>query len=900
MFPPKWFYTIPLRLRSVFRRKSVEQELEDELQFHLEHHAEIQMAKGLPPEEARREALRAIGGLTQRKEECRDMRKTRPLEIIWRDIRYGLRSLKSSPLFTLVAILSLALGIGANTAIFTLMYGILWKPLPVRDPGQLVQLMRISSTDSDGGYSWYLYRQLSETAPPFGELIAKTAASREKFGGSIDCPERVMGEAVSANYFRALRVAALRGRLFDPADDNISGGSHLAVLSQAFWAARFRSDSSILGKTIYYGEAPYVVVGIAEAGFAGVQPGTAVDMWVPVTAVVPVDELQAKNGGYLKVFARLNTDGQIGEAQGIWNARFHAYITTDLLARYAPEDRPRLLSERIALRPARSGLAGVFQQYRKPVFLLMGIAALVLLISCANIANLVLARNAARRREIELRVALGASRGRVISQLLIESLLIAFSGAAAGIALAAAAAKALIAMLPRSGAPITLDSRPDGAVLGVTIVVAGTTAILFGLLPALRASHTDADTKLKSGLRVISRSFTGRVLVAGQLALSLILLIAAGLFLGTIRNLKATDLGFRPESVTAFDVSFPRDTEPRQIRQAYERILDHIKNAPSVVAVSHVWPSVYSRFRWQRGVAIEGRPFLANQRDFACGVSVGPEFFETLGMSLVAGRYLNPRDQMSASPAMVVNESFASAYFAGVSPLGRHVVVDGAPSENWEVVGVVRDAKHYGVREKVCRTTYVPAGQAPQWNAYAAQGIGSFLLRTSADLPSTAETVRAAISSAGGGVQMEALQPLETAVDDMVNQDHMLAILSSVFAALALVLAAIGLYGVMAYGVSQRTSELGIRMALGATPGGVQRLVMKQTAQLVLLGVGAGIAAALPLGRLAASLLYGVKPGDEMIFAASVLVLTAAAGLAGYLPAVQASRVDPAVALRRE
>jgi predicted permease len=392
----------------------------------------------------------------------------------------------------------------------------------------------------------------------------------------------------------------------------------------------------------------------------------------------------------------------------------------------------------------------------------------------------------------------------------------------------------------------------------------------------------------------------GRALVAGQLALSLILLIAAGLFVGTIRNLKATDLGFRPERVTVFDVSFPRGTDPGQARQAYARILDHLKNAPGAVTVSHVWPSVYSHERWQRGVVVEGRPFFANQRDFACGVSVGPEFFETMGMSLVAGRYLNTRDQMSATPAMVVNESFASAYFAGVSPLGRHVVVDGAPSQNWEVAGVVRDAKHYGVREKICRTTYVPADQAPKSNAYTAQGVGSFLIRTSADLPSTAEGIRAAISSAGGGVQIEAVQPLETAVDDMVNQEHMLAVLSSVFAALALLLAAIGLYGVIAYGVSQRTSELGIRMALGATPGDVQWLVLKQTAQLILIGAGAGIAAALPLARLTSSLLYGVKPGDEMIFAASVLVLMAAAALAGYVPALQASRVDPVVALRRE
>jgi macrolide transport system ATP-binding/permease protein len=340
MLPPSWIYTIPLRLRSLFRRKTVEPELDDELQFHLDRRTEMQIAQGLPSEESRREALRAIGGLTQRKEECRDMRKTRPLEIVWRDVRYSFRALKSSPLFTLVAILSLALGIGANTAIFTLMYSILWKPLPVRAPGQLVQLMRTSSTESDGGYPWYLFQQLSETAPPFTELIAQTAASREKFGMTVDCSERAIGEAVSANYFRALKVTSLRGRVFQPEDDNISGGSHVAVLSHAFWAGRFRSDSSILGKTIYYDETPYVVVGVAEPGFAGVQPGTAVDVWVPVTAAVPVSELEAKSGGYLKVFARLNANSQIGAALGAWNGRFRAYVSRDLLPRYARSSAP--------------------------------------------------------------------------------------------------------------------------------------------------------------------------------------------------------------------------------------------------------------------------------------------------------------------------------------------------------------------------------------------------------------------------------------------------------------------------------------------------------------------------------------------------------------------------------
>jgi putative ABC transport system permease protein len=378
------------------------------------------------------------------------------------------------------------------------------------------------------------------------------------------------------------------------------------------------------------------------------------------------------------------------------------------------------------------------------------------------------------------------------------------------------------------------------------------------------------------------------------------LLIAAGLFLGTFRNLKAIDLGFRPQGVAAFDVSFPRGTEAVEVRRVYERIRDNLKNAPGVINSSYVWPSVYSRERRSRGVAVEGRPFLPEQRDFACGVSVGPGFFETVGTVLVAGRYLDDRDQASGPPVMVINQSFASAYFGGASSLGRHVIVDGAPAQNWTIVGVVRDSKHYGVREDICRTTYVPSSQAPQGNAYSAHGMGSFLIRTSEDSHSTAAAVRAAISAAGGGVQVEGFQPLETIVDDMVSQERTIAELSGVFAILALALAAVGLYGVTAYGVSRRTAELGIRMALGAAPGDVQWFVLTETAYLTAIGIVLGIAAALLLTRLTSNLLYGVKATDAMVFGVSALVLAAVATLAGQLPARRASRIDPMVALRHE
>jgi predicted permease len=430
------------------------------------------------------------------------------------------------------------------------------------------------------------------------------------------------------------------------------------------------------------------------------------------------------------------------------------------------------------------------------------------------------------------------------------------------------------------------------------MATASAAAILFGLLPALRASRRGLAG---SGMRVTAGSFSGRTLVAGQLALSLVLLIGAGLFLATIRNLKATDLGFRPESVVGFDVSFRRGTTGDEVRQAYMRIRENLKGSAGVENVSFVWPSVYSRgLGWRRGVTVEGRALPAGRRDFACGVSVGPEFFETTRVGLLAGRLLDERDQYSATPAMVVNESFASAYLTGGPRIGRHVVVDGAPSKTWEIVGIVRDAKHYGVREKVCSTTYVPAGQAPASNAYASQGFGSFLLRTGAGTTAIGARVRAAVSAAGGGAQIEDIQPLEAIVDDMIGEEYMITVLATALAILALVLAAIGLFGVTAYSVSRRTGELGIRMALGAAPADVRGLVLTETTQLVAIGIGCGLAAALLLTSFAKNLLYGVRPTDQLIFAASATLLATVAAVAAYLPARRASQIDPMTALRHE
>ncbi len=899
----RWFSTLPLRLRALFQKKHLEEELDAELQFHLDRQMEELMAQGLSASEARAATMRALGGVERQKEQCRNVRAGQWLETLWSDVRYGVRRLRASRVFTLTAILSLALGIGANTAMFTLMRVALWKPLPVQSPGELFQLIQNDPSEKDGtnpGHSWPLFQEMEDAFQPFGEVAAKTAPGQKRFGLTIDSPERVTGEAVSANFFRTLRVASEQGRLLVPTDENSAGGNRVAVLSDSFWQRRFQRDPSIIGKAIFYNENLYTVAGVAQPGFTGVQAGTLIDVWVPITAEFTESDLRPMWEHDFQLFARLNPGVKVAAVEAATNGRFKAYVQR-VVASHNDPNWGRLLDQiSLSLRPARSGLAGVGQQYKRPLFVLMGVVVLVLLICCANVGNLVLERTAGRQQEIAVRRALGASRMRILSQWMTENLLVVLAGAAVGVGFSMWAVRAMIAMLPSARPALVFDPNPDMAVLGFTAAVAIATALLLSLLPTLHATQPDTSMMSKSGVHRTGRSLSGRILIVTQLALSLVLLVGAGLFLGTIRNLKATDLGFHAESVTSFDISFPRTLTPDRVEQSYDQIRQNLASTPGVVTASYVWPSVYSSFRWSRGLKVDGQSATAGQKVFACGVSVGPDFFKTLGMGLVAGRLLTEQDQTGAALNTVVNQSFVRANFGGISPVGRQILVDGSPPQTWTIVGVVPDAKHYGVRENVCPTTYVPATHAPQANAFSAQEAGSFLVRSNGSSAVQEGLIRAAVGVVGGGAQIEQMQPLETIVNDMVTQERIMASLCTVFSLIAILLAAIGLYGVVAYGVSQRTAELGIRIALGARRGNVMLLVLRETAQLVVIGTAIGIAAALTLTRLVASMLYGVKPNDIAFFAGAVAMLALVAAGAGYVPARRAARIDPMIAIRHE
>jgi predicted permease len=890
-----WLYTIPLRLRSLFRWAQADQELDDELRDHLERKTEEYVAQGMTQEEARRRARLDLGGIEQTKEKCREARRVNWIQDFVQDLRFGLRVLRKSPGFTAVAVLTLALGIGANSAIFTLLHASLWRPLAVSDPKEIFHLMRASSQGDFAGefsYSYPLFQQFSRIASPWGEVFATERVGSTKFGLNGVSDERVAGEAVSGNFFSVLNVGPIVGRVLEPQDDNVLGGNHVAVLSYAFWKRRFQSDPSVLGRRILYDETPYSVIGVARPGFTGIELGASADVWVPITTgAVDRGWRPDPNVSWLHLLVRLRDGADAGRVQAVLEAAFRTHVTDVLLPSASPRFKQMLEAQHITVRPAASGLATTGRKYEKPLLVLFAVVAVVLLISCANIANLILARNAARHHEIVVRLALGASRARVAWQLFTENLTLSLSGAFVGLLLSVWGTRVLVSLLPSSPLPMAFNLQPDFVVFGFSTGVAVATAILFGLGPALRASREKLEMTLHGGQRIIGSTWSGRLLLAGQLALSLPLLVGAGLFVDTLHNLKSSDLGFHAENVVTFDLSYPKGTSDDRLHQACAEIKQRLESHPGVIVASY-GSSVYGDGGWSGGVDVIGNPSSGKDNDVGL-ISAGPGFFEAIGLGLLQGRYLRSQDQAEKPPVAVVNESFARHYFGSNSAIGQRIKLGFEPRIIREIVGVVRDAKHYGVRERVWRMVYLPTGKG-----------NSFFVRSTLNTQLLSGAIRADVAASDKVLQVEELQPLETVVNDMISQERLTALLSSAFGVLACLIAAIGLYGVVAYSVSRRTNEFGIRMALGAQRGDIRTLVLRQTLAVILCGVAIGIGGALIVVRLLPStidgMLYGVKPTDISLFMGATTSLVAVALLAAFLPARRASRVDPMVALRYE
>ncbi len=899
------------RLLFYFRRDQFDRELEEEMRFHLEMKAEENLAASVSPEEARYAAQRQFGNQTLLWEESRDMWAVRSIDTLCQDLRYGIRLLIKHKGFTTVAALSLALGIGANTAIFSLINAASLRMLPVPNPERLVVLAVAGQRGEAGSFSYPLYEQFRDRTKSFSGILASGGGNRSRMvvsePGGAGQNESVQTERVSGNFFSVLGVTAIRGRTLTDDDDRPGAPRPVAVISYGFWQRRFGLDPAVVGKNIALNDVPFTIIGVTPPGFFGFEVGKNPDLWWPLQMtpqVYPANQSWNQPGSsWLRLMGRLRPDR--GQAQAMAELDF---IFQQALAERAQAQAARLgstwteterrnfLDRRIALRSGSAGWTELRQQFRQPLLILLAVVGLVLLIACANVANLLLARAAARQKEITARLALGASRLRLVRQLLTESALLAMIGGALGLIFAYWSARLLLSYLP-GHETLSLNLDLDARVLGFTMTVSLLTGILFGLAPALRATRLDLTSALKDqtgGARIgQSRLPLNKILVVTQVALSLFLLIGAGLFVRSLQKLRGLDLGFDRENVVLFSLDLGTGYDAARATNLFRRLLERLETLPGTRSASLSSYGLLSNNYWGDKVIAQGytpRP----DEDLTChGQIIGPRFFETMGIPLLLGRDFSSQDDQLRRVA-IINQAMARDFFPNENPIGKRFSIIGQTDQPIEIVGVVKDAKYQTLRERAPRTFYLPFFQ--QLGASDT----TFELRTFIQPAGLAESIRRVALELDPKLQIIGLRKMNDVVDSALTQERFVAQLAGFFSLFALLLAAIGLYGVMSYTVSHRISEIGIRMALGAQAVDVIKLVMRETALLVGIGVIIGLGAALAFTRLISSLLFDLTPTDPLTIALASLLMIASAALAGFLPARRACRVDPMIALRYE
>jgi len=822
------------------------------------------------------------------------------LETLAQDIRYALRTLREHPGFAATAILSLALGIGANTAIFSILNAVMLRSLPVADPQQLVQ---VDSPQGGGYFTNPIWEQVRDHQQAFSGVLA--------FGGDrfdlVEGGESHFAEGVwaSGDFFRVLGVPAIRGRVFTTSDD-VHGGGHagpVAVISESFWKGHFAGDPDIIGKTIRLNRHPFTIVGVTPPWFTGLDVDTHYDVAIPIGCepILHTDRsaLNERSWWWLRILGRLLPGETPQQAQAKMQA-LAPEVNRATLPNWDAAGQRRYLQRSFTLRPAATGFSATGHEYRKALFTVMAVVGLVLLIACANIANLLLARAAARQREISIRMAIGASRRRVVRQLMSESLVLSALGALGGLLFAIWGSRVLVHLLSRTGQDLELNVAPDFTVLAFTTGVALLTGLLFGLAPALRSTSVSPNNALKEHARgtVGGRFALGRVLVTGQVALSLVLLVGAGLFLGTMRNLLSTDLGFDRHHMLLVRADMMEANVPQKQRpRMYSEIVERLRTIPGVSSAASSVMVPISGWTWNELVDPQGYSPKTKEDTLVYFNRVSPGYFETMRMQLLLGRDFSPHDDAGAQLVMIISESAARRFFGNSNPIGKTIGVDRpepGKKDIYQVIGVVKDIKYERVDEQQLLTAYVASMQDTEpWPEEV------FEVRAGGAANALIPAVRSTIGQVDRRISLE-FRNLETQVSESLLQPRMVAWLSAFFGGLALLLAMIGLYGVTAYGVARRQGEIGIRMALGAQPGSVVWLILREVAVMLVVGSAVGLAASLAAGRLVASLLYGLKPYDAAPLAIAALVLAIAVGIAAYLPARSAARLDPMAALREE
>ncbi|HET9533147.1 MAG TPA: ABC transporter permease [Blastocatellia bacterium] len=861
----------------LWRRSKMEEEIEKELRFHLEQHTADLIARGVDAGEARRQARLALGGPEQVKEMCRDARGTRWLDDLVQDMRYGLRMMVKNPGFTTVVILTLALGIGANTAIFSVVNAVLLRPLPYPKADELVTIYNSPGGETMWPLSPVTYLNLKGRSNSFADIAALSNKGWPANLTGEGEPERLQGFQVSANLFSLLGVSPQLGRVFLSEEDH-PGANGVVILSHEFWQRRFAADPQIIGQAITLNGVPYVVVGVMPADFRFL---AKTDLWTPL-AFTAADENDA--AGYLEVIGRRKSGVSSGQAGA----------EVEAISREVGNKSDSEVRTRVGLPQAL-----LSAEVRPMLLLLLGAVGFVLLIACANIANLLLARGQVRRREVAIRAALGAGRGRVMRQLLVENAVLAFIGGGFGLLLANWAIQFLAGGLPEYLADANsrvASLKVDGAALGFTFVLSLLTGALFSLVPALQLSRTDLNEALKEGGRSAGpRSRLRSALVVAEVALAMVLLVGGGLMIKSLWRLAHVSLGYEPAGVLTakIDPSGARYGEFVKVTAFYRDLLERVRAIPGVRDAGAI-NSLNASFSF----GIDEHPPLPPERQLSANINqVSGDYFRTMGIPLRAGRFFNDRDTKGAPAVVIIDETFAQQYFPGEDPIGKHINGEfsrGTGKSSREIVGVVGGARYWTLSREPSPHMYF---------SYLQENWGSMSLvvrAQSGDPMMLAAPVRAALAAVDKYQPIHSFKPLESTVSEMVGPQRFTTLLLSGFAALAAGLAAIGIYGVMSYEVAQRTREIGVRMALGAGARDVLKVIMGQGAKLIFAGVMIGLAASLALTRLIRDLLFGVEANDPATLAAITLLLVGVALLASFIPARRAAKVDPLVALRYE
>ena len=838
------------------------------------------------------------------------------MENLFKDLRYGFRGLLKRKGFAVIAVLTLALGIGANTAIFTLVNAVLLKTLPVQNPQELVLFSDMTGEGTSiedtprvgkwSRFSYSSYKYFRDHNDAFQDIAAlrsgASSLSVRQTDAQANAAARSSGHLVSGNYFSLLGVRAMRGRVLTPEDDK-PGAEPAAVISHRYWQNELNSDASIVGKSFIINGTNFTIVGVMPKEFFGERVRRPPDFWLPLSLHPQVELrdsfLENDQAYFLMVMGRLKPGVTIEQAQVSVNLKLRQFLTEATGSQLTEQRQRGIQNTNVELVEGSGGISGLRVLYSKPLHMLMAIVGMVLLIACANVGSLLLSRAASRKAEISLRMALGATRWRIIRQLLTESMLLAIIGGVCGVLLAQWGVTVVVNLVATE-AP--LDTRPDVGILAFTAGVSIVAGLLFGLVPAVQASRTDLSSAMKEKSRT-ARGFwrvsLSAALVVMQVGLSLVLLTGAGLFVRSLAKLQQYDVGFERANMLLVSID-PRlgGYKPTELSSLYQQILDRVSMVPNVQSVSMATYSPLSGNQRSSSIVVPGLTLPSGDDPVVEDMLVGPKYAETLGVPLLRGRDIEIRDTATGPRVAVVNETFVERYLKDQNPIGRTFTFDDETDQGaaLEIVGVIGDVKSQDTREPIVPAVYRPILQIQHQSAYRV----NIQVRTTGDPTAVTAAVRQMINQVDDKLPIFEVTTMDEQISERLNQDRLIAQLVSFFGALALILACIGLYGVMAQAVARRTNEIGIRMALGAKGGNITWMVLRETLMMVVAGLVLGVPAALLSARLIASQLFGLSPTDPLTLAGAAMILTVVALLAGYIPARRASRVDPLTALRYE